>query len=106
MPDPELAQEIFKLHASLCSALADPRRILLLYEIAERQSCVNELAARLGIRAGPIEGPTHLSQFVPLLANVWGRDWFERGCFSAHFLNMVFEGEAVGVRAAELADKM
>ena len=49
MPDPELAQEIFKLHASLCSALADPRRILLLYEIAERPSCVNELAVRLGI---------------------------------------------------------
>ncbi len=52
-------------------------------------------AARLGIKAGPVEGPTHFSQFVPLLADVWGRDWFERGCFSCHFLNMVFEGEEV-----------
>jgi hypothetical protein len=52
-------------------------------------------AARLGIKAGPIEGPTHFQQFVPLLAGVWGRDWFERGCFSCHFLNMVFEGEEV-----------
>ena len=52
-------------------------------------------AERLGIRAGPIEGPTHFSQFVPLLADVWGRAWFERGCFSSHFLNMVFEGEKV-----------
>lgn len=52
-------------------------------------------ATRLGIKAGPIEGPTHFSQFVPLLANVWGRAWFEQGCFSCHFLNMVFDGEQV-----------
>lgn len=52
-------------------------------------------AARLGIKAGPIEGPTHFSQFVPLLAQVWGDAWHERGCFSSHFLNMVFEGEKV-----------
>ena len=52
-------------------------------------------AARLGIKAGPIEGPTHFQQFVPLLAEVWGNAWFERGCFSCHFLNMVFDGEKV-----------
>lgn len=52
-------------------------------------------AARLGIKAGPVEGPTHFQQFVPLLAEVWGNAWFERGCFSCHFLNMVFEGEKV-----------
>ena len=52
-------------------------------------------AARLGIKAGPIEGPTHFQQFVPMLAEVWGNAWFERGCFSCHFLNMVFEGEKV-----------
>jgi len=52
-------------------------------------------AERLGFKAGPIEGPTHFSQFVPLLAEVWGKDWFERGCFSSHFKNMVVEGEQV-----------
>jgi len=52
-------------------------------------------AGSLGLRAGPIEGPTHFSQFVPLLAHCWGEDWFERGCFSAHFRNMVVEGESV-----------
>ncbi|MCA8900652.1 MAG: hypothetical protein KDA53_05320 [Hyphomonas sp.] len=52
-------------------------------------------AEKLGIKAGPIEGPTHFQQFVPLLAEVWGNAWFERGCFSCHFLNMVFEGEKV-----------
>jgi hypothetical protein len=53
------------------------------------------MAEKLGFRAGPIEGPTHFSQFVPLLAQLWGNAWFERGCFSAHFQNMVVEGESV-----------
>lgn len=52
-------------------------------------------AERLGIKAGPIEGPTHFSQFDPLLREIWGDAWFEYGCFSSHFKNMVFEGEAV-----------
>lgn len=60
-------------------------------------------AERLGIKAGPIEGPTHFQQFVPLLADVWGRDWFERGCFSCHFLKMVFEGEEVRAEIDEPA---
>lgn len=53
------------------------------------------MAEKLGFRAGPIEGPTHFSQFVPLLTQLWGNAWFERGCFSAHFQNMVVEGESV-----------
>ena len=53
------------------------------------------MAEKLGSRAGPIEGPTHFSQFVPLLAQLWGLEWFERGCLSAHYQNMVVEGEAV-----------
>lgn len=55
----------------------------------------DSMAGRLGFQAGPIEGPTHFSQFEPLMARIWGREWFERGCFSAHFRNMVFEGEEV-----------
>lgn len=53
------------------------------------------MAEKLGFRAGPIEGPTHFSQFAPLLAQLWGQAWFERGCFSAHYQNMVVEGEEV-----------
>lgn len=53
------------------------------------------VASNLGLKDAPIEGPTHFSQFVPLLAKIWGKDWYERGCFSAHFLNMVVEGEEV-----------
>ncbi len=57
------------------------------------------IAEKLGFRAGPIEGPTHFSQFAPLLAHIWGQAWFERGCLSAHYLNMVVEGEDVRAHA-------
>ncbi len=52
-------------------------------------------AASLGLAGAPIEGPTHFTQFEPLLAALWGRRWFSHGCLSAHFLNMVVEGEEV-----------
>lgn len=55
----------------------------------------DDTAENLGLRAGPIEGPTHFSQFDPLLVGLFGRQWFETGCISAHYQNMVVEGEEV-----------
>jgi len=55
----------------------------------------DEMAAELGLRAGPIEGPTHFSQFDPLLYQLFGQTWFETGCISAHYQTMVVEGEEV-----------
>jgi hypothetical protein len=52
-------------------------------------------AQKLGFQGGTIEGPTHFSQFAPLCERVWGKDWFETGCLSAHYRNPVFEGEEV-----------
>ena len=52
-------------------------------------------AEKLGFQAGPIEGPTHFSQFDPLMVEIWGKEWFEKGCISSHFKNMVVEGEEV-----------
>lgn len=46
---PPLTQEITQLHADICSALADPRRILLLYALAEHSDNVSDLAAAIGI---------------------------------------------------------
>ena len=46
---PTLSQEINQLHADICSALADPSRILLLYALAERPRTVNELANDIGL---------------------------------------------------------
>ncbi len=59
-----------------------------------------ETARSLGFRSGTIEGPTHFSQFVPLCAALWGRDWHERGCISVHFREPVYDGDAVRARLA------
>jgi hypothetical protein len=51
------------------------------------------MADKLGFRGAPIEGPTHFSLYPPLLERIFGQAWFERGCISAHYQNMVIEGE-------------
>jgi len=45
----ELQLEINELHAEICSALADPRRILMIYVLAEKSANVSDLAAEVGI---------------------------------------------------------
>jgi len=45
---PSLA-EVTRLHADMCYALADPKRILILYALAERTQNVTELATELEI---------------------------------------------------------
>ena len=49
MNNPNLSEEITRLHADICSALADPSRILLIYALTEGPSCVNDLAAEVGL---------------------------------------------------------
>ena len=50
MADPRsLSQEIHQMHAGICSALADPWRILLLYALTEHPYSVKELASALDI---------------------------------------------------------
>ena len=53
------------------------------------------MAESLGFSGAPIEGCTHLSQFVPLLEKIYKNQWFISGCISVHYKNMVFEGEKV-----------
>jgi DNA-binding transcriptional ArsR family regulator len=49
MTNLQLTQEVSQLHADICSALADPKRILLIYALAEKPRPVNDLADELGI---------------------------------------------------------
>jgi DNA-binding transcriptional ArsR family regulator len=49
MNNPQLTQEVSQLHADICSALADPNRILMIYALVERPRSVNDLAEELGI---------------------------------------------------------
>lgn len=44
-----LEHEVTQLHADLCSAIADPRRILLLYAISQSPRNVSDLAVDIGI---------------------------------------------------------
>jgi len=49
MVNEALVNEITQLHADICSALADPRRILILYALSEKPSNVSDIAAQIGI---------------------------------------------------------
>jgi len=44
-----LSQEVIALHAGICSALADPSRILILYALNEKPCTVGELVSELNI---------------------------------------------------------
>ncbi len=46
---PELEAEVNQLHADICSALADPNRILILYALADTPHTVNEIAVEAGL---------------------------------------------------------
>ena len=88
----------FDTPLTLRGPLRRPRQMLADQEYGGHSSIHDDaMAEKLGFRAGPIEGPTHFSLFPPLLERLWGKAWFERGCLSAHYRNMVVEG--VEVRA-------
>ena len=86
----------FETKLILSGPLRKPRQMLAEQEYGGHISIHDDaMATKLGFRAGPIEGPTHFSLFPPLLAQIWGHVWFESGCISSHYQNMVVEGEAV-----------
>lgn len=73
-----------------------PKQMLASQEYGGHKSIHDAgMARELGFKGAPIEGPTHFSQFVPLLHHLWGQDWEEHGCISAHYKNPVVEGEEV-----------
>lgn len=45
----ELMQEIEILHNQVCSALGDPKRLMILYVLSRQPQCVNDIAAELDI---------------------------------------------------------
>lgn len=86
----------FDTPLALSGPFRAPKQMLATQEYGGHTSIHDDKTAEdLGFVAGPIEGPTHFSQFVPLLTHLWGQRWFETGCLSAHYQNMVVEGEEV-----------
>lgn len=82
------------------TALAGPwrqPRQMLHAQVYDSHASIHDdaTAQKLGFKGGTIEGPTHFSQFAPLGQRLWGREWFETGCLSAHYRNAAYEGEEV-----------
>ena len=92
----EIKMNPFTQKSFICGDFRYPRQMLG-EQVYEGHLSVHDdgMAKDLGLNGAPIEGPTHFSQFVPLLYEVFGDAWFERGCISAHYQNMVVEGEEV-----------
>jgi hypothetical protein len=87
----------FSTPIALYGPFRSPRQMLAHQEYGGHASLHDDaIAKKLGFAAaGPIEGPTHFSQFVPLLERCWGREWFETGCLSIHFKSPCVEGDEV-----------
>ena len=86
----------FDTPIALYGPLRAPRQMLAQQEYGGHVSLHDDaMAKKLGFAAGPIEGPTHFSQFVPLLHRLWGNDWFETGSLSIHFKSPCIEGDQV-----------
>lgn len=92
----------FDTPVARCGPLRQPRQMLA-DQVYDGHKSIHDdaMAADLGLKAGPIEGPTHFSQFDPLLLALWGAEWFRTGCISAHYQTMVVEGESVRAFVAE-----
>ena len=98
--------DAFEAPKTIRGPLRSPKQMLAEQEYGGHMSIHDDTTAeRMGFQAGgPIEGPTHFSQFVPLLHDLWGQEWFETGCLSAHYRNMVVEGEQVRALVEQPAD--
>lgn len=100
-----MSENVFATEVRIEGPLRSPRQMLAEQEYDGHASVHDdETAAKLGLAGAPIEGPTHFSQFDPVGHALWGRRWFENGCISAHFENMVVEGEEVRALAVPSGD--
>ena len=88
--------QAFPTELTINGPVRAPKQMLADQEYDGHASVHDEATAdKLGLAGAPIEGPTHFSQFDPIGVRLWGEKWFEQGCISSHFENMVIEGETV-----------
>jgi hypothetical protein len=52
-------------------------------------------ASKLGFRGGTVAGSLHMDQFIPLLLELYGEDWWKKGNLSAYFRQATVDREAV-----------
>jgi DNA-binding transcriptional ArsR family regulator len=68
--DPEVAEQLQDLHARICKAIADPKRLMIINELRDRELSVGDLCEALGI------SQSNASQHLAILR--------ERGIVSSH----------------------
>ena len=96
MTEPAFRTELLERDNLLVGPWRSPKQMLHAQVYDSHASIHDDATAqKLGFQGGTIEGPTHFSQFAPLGERIWGQQWFETGCLSAHYRNPVFEGEEV-----------
>lgn len=61
-------------------------------------------AEELGFRGGTVAGDVHMNQFPPVLVEIFGKEWFERGNLSLSFRNATVDLEKVRVFAEPLPE--
>ncbi len=44
-----LREDVLRMHAQVCSGLADPNRLLIIYSLAEGPRCVNDIATAMDL---------------------------------------------------------
>ena len=64
----------------------------------------DDTAAELGFRGGTVAGDVHMNQFPPVLVQIFGQQWFERGNLSLNFKNATVDKELVQVFAEPLTE--
>jgi hypothetical protein len=99
-----MSDSLFETDLHLAGPWRVPAQMLAEQDIGGRTSIHDDATAqKVGFQGGTIEGPTHFSQFVPLGHAIFGDEWFESGCLSAHYQTAALEGEELQAQAGPLA---
>src|SRR3982751_4575657 len=96
MTEPAFRTELLESGNLLVGPWRSPKQMLHAQVYDSHASIHDDATAqKLGFQGRTIQSPTHFSQFAPLCERIWGQQWFETGCLSAHYRNPTFEGEEV-----------
>src|SRR3982751_957385 len=96
MTEPAFRTELLESGNLLVGPWRSPKQMLHAQVYDSHASIHDDATAqKLGFQGRTIQSPTHFSQFAPLCERIWGQQWFETGCLSAHYRNPAFEGEEV-----------
>lgn len=64
------------------------------------------VASKLGFKGGTVPGSVHMDQFVPMLLEVYGPRWFQRGDLSLYFTQATVDAEPVRAVVTTGAQRM